>query len=213
MAVNYDVFMPYLVPLLPAVSEPAGIMAVRSACIDFCKGSLLLQQQMDAISTAAGESVYEIDVPTKMMLVQVMALYHDNVFLPRFSVAGIAARFSGDWQLMSGTPTVFTQLNPDEITLALTPDTSSTNALTGLIALAPSRDSVTLEDEQLFDRYVEVIVRGAAAKLSAIPNQPFSNATAAMVYNRQFNADVANVRAAVTAGQNASQLRVRFNSF
>lgn len=209
--VLYDTFLPYVYPLTPLASEPGAIIAVRSACIKFCKGSLFLQSTMDAISTAAGVGDYDIDVPTDTVLTQVMTLYYGGIFMPRRTLAEVSGQYSANWQLLVGTPRVYVQLNPTTITTVLTPSTSVTNALTGIIAVAPTHASLSC-DIQLFERFVEIIARGAAANLFALPDQKFSNMSTALVLTRQFNADIANARAQVLAGQNASSLRVRFRN-
>lgn len=208
--VSYDVFLPHLIPMVPNAPHPSAVIAVRNACIDFCTGSLVLQQPLEPISTAAGVPDYEVDVDLGVRLVQVVSLFNEGSPVVRRSQSEIAAKYGRDWQVMSGSPAVFTQVNPKEVLLVPIPDQSVTDALTGMIAVAPTRASTTVDD-RLFELYLEQIARGAASKLLKLPDEPFSNMTAGMVYARQFTADIANARAGVLAGQNRAPMRVRFN--
>jgi len=210
MNVAYEAFLPYVLPLVPHVPEPTAVIAIRNACIDFCRGSLFLEQTMDPISTAAGVADYEIDVPMGTVLTQVVSLYHQALPLVRRSVSELASMYGRDWQDLSGVPKSWVQLNPTEVKLVLTPDKSEANALTGIIAVTPSRSSTTV-DEQVFERYVEPIAQGAASKMLGIPGQPFSNPEAALLYGRMFASAIANVRSLVNAGQNRAAMRIRFN--
>lgn len=209
MSTAYETFLPYVYPLVPNVPEPSAIYAVRNACIDFCRGSLFLQQEIDPITVVAGTAEYEIDTPTGTVLTQVLTLYHSGLRLSKRSLSEITATYTRDWRSMTGTPKMWTQFNPNEVTLILTPDTTLANALTGTMAVVPARTSLSV-DSNVFERYVETIARGAAAKLMAIPNEPFTSPDGALLYTRLFNSDVSNARAAVNAGQTRAPLKVRF---
>lgn len=209
MSVAYESFLPYVLPLVPNAPEPSAVIAVRNACIDFARGSLLLQQALDPIPTAAGVADYDIDTPSNTVLAHVVTLFYRGQLLPKRSVGEMSARFGRDWQLLTGTPQAYFQTQPGVVTLVYTPDTSVTDALTGLIAVTPSRAS-SVVDDRFLEVYAEQIAHGAASKLCAIPNQPFTDADAALLYGKLFRADVANARAHASAGQTRAPLVVRF---
>lgn len=209
MTTTYEAFLPYVLPLVPNCPEPTAVLAIRNACIDFCRGSLLLEQALDPITSIAGVSEYDIDVPTGYKLAQVQQLYFNGNRLARRSLSEVASRYSRDWALLSGTPQAWTQFTPDMVILVPMPSTTTANAITGTIAITPSRDSAGVDDT-VFERYVEQIAHGAAARLCNVPNQPFTDPNAALLYTKQFNSDVANVRALVSSGQNRAPLKVLF---
>ena len=208
MSVTYEQFLPYVMPLVPNAPEPTVVFHIRNACIDFCKGSLLLEQEMEAVTTTLGEGTYEIPVPDDTKLAHIIDLFYMNRTLFRRTPAEISARTSRDWMNLMGAVQFYTQFTPNEVTLALAPDRTDVNALTGLIAVIPTRASTTVDDT-ILERYPEEIAHGAVSKIYAIPNQPFSDPKAALMYGRQFSADIANARSKAAAGQNRAPLHVR----
>jgi hypothetical protein len=210
--VDYSAFFPYLIPLVPHVADPVAEQAVRSACIEFCKESLIWQAPIDPISSQKGEGVYELDVPTGANLAHVVDLYYSESRLWKKSISEIASHFSRNWMMKEGTPTVFTMLNPNEVTLVMKPDKSVTDALTGILAFTPLRKSTQIIDF-ILEEYAEEIAHGAASRLMAIPNQQWSEPKAAMVYRKQFLSDCANARAHVNQGQVRAPISVHMRRF
>jgi len=198
--VAYSAFYPYLIPLVPHVADPVAEQAIRDTCIEFCKESLIWQEQMDPISSTQGEGVYELDVPTGANLAHIIDLYYNQSRLWKKSVSEIASKYSRDWMLRVGTPTVYTMLNPNEVTLVPKPDTAMQDALTGLLAFTPLRKSTGIVD-YVYEEYAEEIARGAASRLMTIPNQQWTEPKAALMYRKQFMSDCANARAHVNQGQ------------
>jgi hypothetical protein len=139
---------------------------VRDACIEFCKESLIWQEPIDPIDSIEGEAVYELDVPTGTNLTHVVDLYYNLARLAKKSVSEIAARYSRDWMQYSGTPAMFTMLNPNEVTLVPKPDRRWR---------CVDRDSRLCADAQItqiidyiYEDYAEEIARGAASEAMAI---------------------------------------------
>jgi len=210
--VPYSTFYPYLIPLVPHVADPVAEQAIRDACIEFCKGSMIWREPIDPISSIAGEAVYEFDIPTGAALAHIVDLYYDARYLWKKSVSEIAAKYSRDWMQRSGTPIAYTMLNSDEITLVPNPDKSLPNALTGVLALAPSRKSTTVND-YVYEDYAEEIARGAASKLMAIPNQQWSDLKTALMYRKQFVSDIANARGHVNQAHMQAPISVHLRRF
>jgi hypothetical protein len=210
--VDYSVFYPYLIPLVPHVAEPVAQQAIRDTCVEFCKGSLVWRSAIDPISSYKGEPTYELDVPTGAVLTDIIDLYYDGRHLSPKSVSEIAARFSRDWMQFDGTPSMFTMLNPNEVTLVLKPDLSVSEAITGLLAYAPSRKSTQIID-YVYEKYAEEIARGAAARLMMIPNQQWSEPKMGLGYRKQFVSDIANARAHVNTGEVRAPISVHLRRY
>jgi hypothetical protein len=207
--VAYSVFFPLIAPLLPKVPEPTLELAVKNACIEFCKGTLCWQEQMDPLTVIANEASYEMDTPTGAALTMPVELYFGGNRLFKRTPSEISSKFTRDWQLLRGTPSAYTQFNPNEVMLVLCPESTMANALTGTLAFQPSRASTTVPDF-LYEEYAEQIVAGAAARLYAIPNEPFTDQKAALAYARQFRSDIANTRASMSQGLLQAPKRVAF---
>lgn len=210
--VAYSAFYPYLIPLVPHVADPVAEQAVRAACIDFCEGSLIWQAPMDPIMTIKGEPAYSLDAPTGAKLVHVIDLYYNGQRLEKESISNVASKFSTDWMQPEGTPSAYLMFNSNEVTLVLKPDTTLVNALTGILAFAPTRASTAIVD-YIFEDYAEEIVHGAAAKLMLVPNQQWTDPKMALGYMKQFSADIANARAFVNEGQVRAPISVHLRRY
>lgn len=208
--VSYEVFLPHVLPHVPNCFEDQAIVAIRNACVDYCDGTQIIQQDIDPITTIKGQNTYEIDVPTGYKLAHVMSLYHVGARMERKSELELQRLYTRDWQALSGTPKVFTQFNQDEVVVALRPSETVRSAITGRICLVPSRSSTTV-DGVLFERYLEHIVQGALARLKMTPDQPYTDAQAAMAHARIFDAATASTRSFVNGGMNHAPMRVRYN--
>lgn len=207
--VLYESFLPHVLPYVPNCFEEQAIVAIRNTCIDFCRDTQVLQLDIDAISTVAGEGTYGIDVPLGYVLGQVMALYYVGKRLERKSQLELERLYSRDWQSLLGTPQVFTQFNQDEVTVALKPDSATKNALTGRVSLVPTRLSTKI-DGVLFERFLDDIAAGSLARLLLTPEQPYTDVRSAAAYAAKFKSGCAAARSFVNGGMNHAPMRVRY---
>lgn len=208
--VAYSVFLPHVLPHVPHCFEEQATFAIRNACIDFCRDTLVLQEDLDPIDVVAGENTYDIDAPSASNVQQVMSLYYLGRRLERKSEMELQRLYTRDWQSLSGTPKVWTQFNLDQVVLALNPSESVAGALTGRIAYLPTRASTTVASV-LFERYLDAIVDGALGRLKVTPDQPYTDVQGGVMYQRKFKAECDETRAFVNGGMNHAPMRVRFN--
>jgi len=208
--VSYEAFLPNILPYAPNVLDDQAVEAVRNACIDFCRETLFLQCDLDPITVMAGANTYCIDVPRYNTLGQVMGIYYLSRRLERKSQYELEKMFSMNWQSLLGTPQAFTQLNPNDITLALSPAETVQNAITGRYSYLPLRDS-TVVDSQLYEQYVIEISSGALGTLLATPNQSYTDIAGAQAYTSRFRVAKQTARAYVAGGMNHAPMRVRFS--
>jgi hypothetical protein len=206
----YTDFLTFVLPLVPNCYEEQATSAIRNTCIDFCRDSLFLQQDLDAISTNAGQSTYDIDTPTDYILGQVLGIYYLNRKLERKSQTELEKLYTRNWQYLQGNPQVYTQLNPDQITLVYTPADSVSAAITGRFSYIPARTSTSI-DNTVFERFLDVIVDGAASRLMATPNQPYSDANASIAYQRIFRDGCQRALRYTRDGMNNAPMRARYN--
>lgn len=185
-------------------------MAIRNTCIDFCRDTLVLQQDLDPITMVAGIATYELEVTRGYIPGQVLGVWYLARPLVRKSQLELEKLYTRNWQSIEGTPQVFTQFNFNEITLAPKPNETVRNAVTGRMSYLPSRTSTEIDDV-IFERYLDEIVLGAVARLMATPNQPYTDAEGSLNYGRMFASKVAQARSFVQGGMNHAPMRVRFN--
>jgi len=207
--VAYEVFLPHVLPYVQHCLDDQAVIAIRHACMDFCRDTFMVQQDMTPISTVANTSTYTVPAPTGYTVSQVMSLYYLNKKLERRSQMELERAYSRNWQSLLGTPQVYTQFTQDAVTVALVPDAAVTDALTGRIAVQPTRAS-TQVDGVLFERYLDEIAAGAISRLLATPDQPYTDLQRAAAYSGSFRAGVSAARAFVNGGMNHAPMRVRF---
>lgn len=206
----YTDYLPYVLPLVPNCYDEQAVAAIRNTCIDFCRDSLFLQTDIDPMPVVAGISTYDIDVPKGYVLGQVLGIYYLNRKLERKSQTELEKLYTRNWQALQGTPQVYTQLNPDQITLVYTPAESAVQAITGRFSYIPTRASTSIDD-MVFERFLDVIVSGAASRLMATPNQPYSDANASIAYQRVFRDGCQRAMRYTRDGMNNAPMRARYN--
>lgn len=209
MATTLSAFYPHVLIHTADVPEPLLDTAIRNACIEFCRSSLWLQQDIDPIPVQVGNNPYEIDVPTGYVVAKVMALYFDNARLTPLDSTAVTNTTFINWQIQAGTPYGYTMFTPNEVTLVYTPD--SVGTLTGRMALSPSRTASSVDDT-LFQEYQEEIAQGAVARLKSIPNQPFSDPAGAAASLALFKYGVGKARIRTATGKVQAQLMVQMRT-
>jgi len=209
VSVSYEVFLPHVLTYAPNCFEEQARVAVRHACMDFCRETLLLQEDISPITAAKGESTYDIDLPSNYTLAQVLSLYYVGRRLERKSQLELERLYTRDWQTLVGAPRVFTQFDMKTFTVAPPPAEVVANAITGRIAFMPSRDSTAVEDV-LYERYLDEIVAGALARLMVTPDQPYTDLKQAAANAARFRTGLLLARAFANGGMNHAPMRVRY---
>lgn len=208
--VPYETFLPYVIPYAPHCLEDQAVLAVRSACIDFCRDTQLLQEDLDPFSAQAGVANYELYTTGASLVTQVLALYYLTRKLERKSPMELQSMYSRNWQSITGTPQVFTMPTQTSVTVVPYPEETVAGAFSGRIAVVPSRASTGV-DSVLFERYVDAIAAGALARLKMTPDQPYTDLPGAQLQWGLFRSSCAATRSFVNGGMNRASMRVRFN--
>lgn len=211
-------FLPYLLPHVPACSEPYAIQALRSACIEFCSKTLLFQE-VSAYSSVAGVADIELDIPTGAVLSKVLSVMWKRKELDAVTVetvrdpAALRGSFTGVTAEQQD-PRVFFQKTPAaaEISLYPIPPASEAGVITVKAAFTPSRVASAVPDF-LFEDWVEEIAAGAAVRLMLTPEQPFTNPAMAGVHKQMFDGGLRSAVVQARHGQVVAASRVRLVPF
>ncbi len=212
MSTRYEQFLPEVLPYVRDCPELVAVNAVRNACIEFCDRSLWLLYHHSPISTVAGESTYELDLPDDTTTARVMDAWYLNGPLAPIGEDDIKQMFLTDWREATGIPAFYTHLDPAEIVLAPTPVQDEDDALALIVALRPTRDSVEVDDT-LYERWAEEIGCGARARLHQIPGQPFFDITLASRSQMMFDHGVGLARIERNRGLTRHVSHIRFPRF
>ena len=203
---KYSDLLDDVLPTLGAdPSDPVTEHAIRQSVIDFCAGSWVWKHVPDPITVTAGESVYDIELPSATDVAVVMAVALDGEPLGVRSVEWLDANMP-DWRTTRGTPKYFTQLDMEQMVLALVPESTIPNGLTMTLALQPSRASTGFPG-WIANQHIEALADGAISRLMLMPNKPWTDLQTGQDRRMRFSAAMANARAAAVAGLGRAVLR------
>lgn len=203
-------FFPRIGTHVVGCPEPTMSQALLDSAIAFCEDSLVQREMLDSFSTEIGTASYEMDPPAQQKVARVLDVVVDGVKLkniPQDVAVGI--------QKVSGQPTGYYTTRSGytfEVVLYPVPDKVCTVSV--LAALKPSRTATQLDDD-LFERWVEPIVAGAIARITAIPNQPFSDMSKSQYAALTAAAMAKKARAEESFGRarGSMSIRLRPNTF
>ena len=207
---TYESLLYEVLPYAQNCAEPAAVNALRNATIEFCRTTMFHQVDIDPISVTAGEANYEFDLPRGTELVKVVELFYKNRRLEARTRQEVMRQYTTNYHELTGTPKSYLLGDPNTLTLVLTPDEDADEAITGRVALIPTRDSTGV-DSTVTDRFAEVLAAGALARLYNTPNQPYFDPNGALVRRKQFDSGVAQAKVYVNSAMTAAPMRVRFN--
>lgn len=187
--VKLETLLPRVSPHLMGCSREAQLDALASAASEFLGGSYLLRVDLDAADIESGESVYEVDVPTGMVMEQVLSVVIDEREL---EIVSDALQHPLEF-VDEGPPLKVAMYNETSLKFYPTPDDDYT--YTGVVVVKPSLTSTTL-DAGVYETWGWAICYGALGHLLLIPGQPWTNETMAMVYRKEFirQKDLARIR-------------------
>lgn len=186
-------------------SDPVTEYAIRRAVVDFCASTLIWRYIPDPQDVVAGEAYYDIDVPTGAQVNSVLYAKLDGVPLLNKSVEWLNAN-EPRWDTDMGVPKYFTQIDSDQVILALVPDSNYSEALSMMIALYPSATSTSFP-AWIASQYGYSIAVGAVSRLMLMPNKPWTNMQVGAIYRAEFEGDKANARADAALALSRAPLR------
>ena len=199
-----------VMPHVPGASIEIATHAIKRATIEFCTDSLVMRATSDPLTIEAGQGVVDLDSPVSAT-VCVKAL--------SAKLAGDADpldpktpewldEWNPDWRTELGTPRYFTQDNPEQLVVALAPESELRDALVVQMAIAPKLNAPGVEG-WILQRFAEAIASGALGRLMAIPKKPWSNAQLASVHLAAFNASIGAAAAMAAKGFGRAPLRTK----
>ncbi|MEM5400861.1 hypothetical protein [Paraburkholderia unamae] len=211
--VPYEHFLKDVRPWAPDVPEFVAVHAIRNACIEFCEKTNYVQQNIVPISGQMNVATYQISTPDGTRFLDAIEMYYnENLLIPK-SVDELAVIYrSYEWDTIGGNPAYVTRIIEPEIQLVPFPVSYLSNAITGRISLAPTRDSCEIE-HRVWEHYAETIAHGALARLYAMPDQPYSNPKAAEEFRRRFVAECGSARRKVEKGLGRADVRMQFQGW
>lgn len=211
--VSLDVFLKEVLPYCPEVAEPVATNAIRNACIEFCRLSTIHRFDIAPISGVTGQSEYTIIVPAGTQLATTIRVYYSGLELKARSEEALVTQYRYlDWEAMVGQPAFYTAINPGTIKVVPNPSVDYVDAITGRVALMPTRAATTVYDE-LYNRYSEDIALGARSRLHYTPSTAYFDPNMAEQCKVKFMAAIGSAKARANAGQTRAVSRIFYNRF
>jgi len=178
-----EAFLPYVALHCMGVPEPSMLHEIRSAAVLFCEQSRAWKR-IDSVSVRAGRGEYEIPLEDEAIVVTIEEAIFNNQPLRPEALDALKSEWR-DWISQTGTPLLFTQLDPDTLRLVPIPEADQPKGLTLRICYKPDRTAKNVPD-WLFQRYAEVIAAGAIARLTAINSLPCFSPGLSAVFGQSF---------------------------
>ena len=206
-------FHPYVLPQVPGCPEPTVDLAIRSALIEFCEKTLIVQRDLDPVTVVKGIVDYDIDPPTGQLVTRVLRLwFKDRELTPTapdnvHNAEVYNTLFSGADKERSD-PRMFIQKDERTFTIYPIPKDTVANGLTVRVALKPTRTTETVEDV-LFEDYAETIAQGALFRLLSMPSKPWTNGPGASAALTLFTTGINTARQRAARGHTRADVRIR----
>lgn len=186
--VAYTQWLDHVQPHVPDCPSPMILLAVRQACIEFCRQSRYLRANLDAFNTVVGDDEYELAPPTDTVVSSVLNVRCGDRLIDAARQEDLDAE-ANYWRDLEGQPSRY--LQPDEATIILNPIPQEIMVVRILAALCPSQASGGV-DGGIFERFLDQISSGALARLMAMPGVAWSNPDLAGYHAQNFNSGMAD---------------------
>lgn len=214
MSTAISAFLPWVLPQAPGCPDILAIQAIRSAAIDFCNRTDLIQRVITADATINVED-YVVTPPSDMQMNRILGVSWQGAVLapapPSVVNSDVVLRGAavGTATPLTGTPSWFFQKMPNDPGFSIypIPIVTVTLGLTVKVSFSPSNTAATFDDA-LFNDWVDEIAAGAIERLMMMPGQPFSSQTSGKQYGTQYERAVADAVRIKNAGYIGSALRV-----
>lgn len=202
--VAFTAFLPEILPQLPGCSDVLATNAVRNACVDFCAGSLLWNETLDAEDVTDSSFPYDLLAPSGAKVAAVMSLSINGTAIYPVGLDSLEP-IQGWADSTSSIPQCYCQLTPGQ--MILYPRLEGTAVMIMRLAYAPTRESTTV-DSYVYQEYLEEIAAGALSKLMKIPGQPWSNPELGVYYGDLFEKSITDAATRVNKSFSRAQVSI-----
>lgn len=185
-----DGFAPFVVPFAPACPDDSVLHNVRLATIEFFRRTHVWEADLTPITADGVLTLFPLTLPTDSVVDKLQRVRVQPTDQEPRKIA-VFENKEGQEQADSGfacDPFAFTDVS--RRALNVWPLQLAATSIFVRASLKPSLAALTLPDD-LFEQYAEVISHGALSKLLAIPEKPWTNASAAGLYGIKFESVIA----------------------
>lgn len=165
---------------MAAMSAPPNIMetALRQSAIEFLSRTGALERDV-YIDLQEGVMDYQLHGPDG---------YRVN-FVREVCADGLKLRSAPSIDCQYVNPGMYVFMPPDSLVLGSQPDEDLPDGLLVRASLQPSQDSCAIDDD-IYQRYGEIIVEGALSRMLIIPNTPWFSTQSGGIALRRFKSGI-----------------------
>ena len=186
--VAYTQWLDHIQPHVQDCPSPMILLAVRQACIEFCRSSRYLRVNLDPFNTVVGDDEYDLSPPADTVVSAILNVRCGGRLIDAARQEDLDSE-ANYWRDLEGPPSRY--LQPNEATIILNPVPQEVVAVRILAAIRPSQASGGV-DEEIFERFLDPVASGALARLMAMPGVSWSNPELAGYHERVFNSGVSD---------------------
>lgn len=192
--------MSRLMVWVPSCPRPLAEQCLKDAAIEFCRETGVLRYDIGPVDVQFGTSDYLLDPSGDVRIVRVLsASYRGAQLAPTAEVPADGA---------VGTPRQISSPDSSHVRIYPAPDETQTSVLRVTATVTLSPDIAEIPDA-LYADWLEALVSGAAARISAIPDQPFTNPTVAAEASMRYRQQLTRAQAEAAGPRILSSARVR----
>ncbi len=211
--VPYTSFYPEVLPFVHDCPTMVAQNAIRDACMEFCEETLFWKVDVPAQTLTAAQTSYPMAgwLPASTDPVKIVQAWFGLTVLKPKTEDELNQMYGWFvWNQQLGMPLYYTQETRTDLIIVPSPDTTnaSTNQLTAIIAVKPSRASTTVYD-QIYEHFAERIGHGARARLYQMAGQPFYDPKLAAHYQEMFDIGIAATKIQVNKSLTRADVRIR----
>jgi hypothetical protein len=177
---------------------------IQEVAMEFFKESKAWRIDLDPAAVIKNASTYELEVPSKTAVAEVLTILHLTDTLTPKTEAQLQ-QLEPEWRTKSGTPKYFTQLSPDTFTIAPIPIATTAKAMSIRIAVYPTI-AATRIDSHIFNDNYSALISGTLAKILLMTGKSWSDPNMGAVYAQTYNQEL---QAAKDTAQNGRVRTVR----
>lgn len=186
-----------LVAMAPGATNNTLKLAIRTSFREFCVRSGAWNREIAAISLEEGVAGYEIPPQDDANVLYILNMF----WLKDAAQYGVIPPAQAPYHnLMMREPSTRPQAfvgdmeAPQTFTLIPTPKESVEDAIKVFVALGPKDPHIDDIPTFFTSHHFDTLLDGAAHKLYAQPNKPYTNMVLAQFHGRKFNKAIANAR-------------------
>lgn len=204
----YTSFETDIAPYIRDIPRVLLQQMIKDVVRDFCKRTTIIRETHADITIVAGTANYTLSPTAGYTVAQIVhAAIGWHALKPK-SPEELEQLYGGKWRSWTGFASFYYQEGHTEIRLAPVPQSATNDALVVRYAITPTRTATEVWDI-VYNDWFEAILYGVRARAHDIPNQPFSDETAAKRFQGWYETAIGQAKIEANRGLTRAPLVVR----